>query len=72
MDFHECINFIVGKNNVGKTNLLDLLNKLMNIGKFDVNDFLEVTEPIEIEFQLKYSPEEVGYFEDNTESRVRS
>ena len=63
--FNSCMNFIVGQNNVGKTNLIELLNCLINIGKFSETDFNEITNPIEIEFTVRYAEEEVGYFEDN-------
>ncbi|MFP3122604.1 AAA family ATPase [Ectobacillus funiculus] len=65
VDFNNNINFIVGKNNVGKSNLLELLNNLMNIGKFYESDFYNINEPIEVEFQINYSEAELGYFEDN-------
>ncbi|WP_182201036.1 ATP-dependent nuclease [Paraliobacillus salinarum] len=65
VDFHENINFIVGKNNTGKSNLLELLNILINTGKFYESDFHDVIAPIEVSFQVKYTDAEVGYFEDN-------
>lgn len=65
VNFNDNINFIVGKNNVGKSNLLELLNNLINTGKFYESDFHEIKDPIEIEFQVRYSEAEVGYFEDN-------
>lgn len=65
VDFNENMNFIVGKNNVGKSNLLELLNNLISTGKFLESDFHDVKDPIEVEFQVRYSEAEVGYFEDN-------
>ncbi|WP_303984279.1 ATP-dependent nuclease [Niallia circulans] len=65
VNFNENINFIVGKNNTGKSNLLELLNILINTGKFYESDFHDVRAPIEVTFQVKYTDDEVGYFEDN-------
>lgn len=61
--FNEAINFIVGENNIGKTNLVELLNKIINTGKFNEEDFYNVREPIEVIFTVEYSEEELGFFE---------
>ena len=37
----------------------------MAIGKFVETDFNDITLPIKIKFKVKYSNEEIGYFEDN-------
>lgn len=62
--FDEEINFIVGENNIGKTNSIELMYKMIKIGKFDENDFTDIKEPIKINFKIKYSSDELGYFEN--------
>ena len=34
MIFDNSLNYIIGENNVGKTNILELLNIILSIGKF--------------------------------------
>ncbi|MDK2919862.1 MAG: putative ATP-dependent endonuclease of the family [Candidatus Petromonas sp.] len=63
-EFNKEINFIVGENNVGKTNLLELLNKIIRIGKFSEQDFYNVKEPIKVVFQVTYDDDELGFFEN--------
>ena len=53
--FDEEINFIVGENNIGKTNLVELLNVIINTGKFYEKDFFDVREPIKVVFQDRKS-----------------
>jgi len=62
--FDETCNFIVGENNLGKSNILNLLNIIFTKRAFVIDDFLDKTKPINIEFQLKLSDEEIGHFED--------
>lgn len=38
--FDKALNFIIGENNIGKTNLLELLNSVFSVGKFVETDFL--------------------------------
>lgn len=63
--FNDTLNFLIGENNIGKTNILELMNIILAIGKFAESDFMDVTLPIKIKFKVKYSNEEIGYFEDN-------
>lgn len=63
--FNETLNFIIGENNIGKTNMLELINIFLSVGKFIESDFTDVMRPIRIRLRIKYSDEEVGYFEDN-------
>lgn len=63
--FNDTLNFLVGENNIGKTNILELINICLAIGKFAETDFMDITLPIKIKFKVKYSNEEIGYFEDN-------
>ncbi|MGF7078863.1 ATP-dependent nuclease [Mucilaginibacter sp. UYCu711] len=59
----EC-NFLVGENNLGKTNLLTLLNILFTSRAFQFDDFFDITKPIEIAFQLSLAEAEIGHFQD--------
>lgn len=63
--FNETLNFLIGENNIGKTNMLELINIFLSVGKFIESDFTDVMRPIRIRLRIKYSDEEVGYFEDN-------
>ncbi len=62
--FNPHMNFFVGENNVGKTNILELINILLLNGKFRESDFYDVTKPITIVFAISYSTSEIGFFED--------
>lgn len=59
------INFLIGENNLGKTNILELLHCFFSVGKFQEGDFLSKVEPIEISIVVKYADAEIGFFEDN-------
>ena len=63
--FNEIMNFLIGENNIGKTNILELLYIILGVGKFSESDFTNVLQPIQIKMTIKYSTEEVGFFEDN-------
>lgn len=58
------MNFIIGENNIGKTNVLDLLNIIFNRRGFDEIDFTNKDNPIEIKMTLKLDKEEIGVFDD--------
>ncbi len=62
--FHPQMNFIIGENNLGKSNLLDLLNILFNKKSFSESDFLNHDEQIHITFSLGLSDIEQGFFDD--------
>jgi putative ATP-dependent endonuclease of the OLD family len=62
--FHPTMNFIIGENNLGKSNLLDLLNILFNRNNFAESDFLNFDEQICITFSLGLSEIEQGFFDD--------
>ena len=63
--FNDTLNFLIGENNIGKTNILELIKICLAIGKFAETDFMDITLPIKIKFKVKYSNEEIGFFEDN-------
>lgn len=62
--FDGDINFVVGENNVGKTNLIELLTRIFKTSKFYEEDFYDIREEIKIVFQIQYSPDELGFFEN--------
>ena len=67
ISFHPNNNFIVGENNLGKTNLLNLLNTLFRNTyrtNYELSDFEESDKPIEITFSLLLDDLEIGLFDD--------
>jgi len=62
--FHPTMNFVIGENNLGKSNLLDLFNILFNRNNFAESDFLSLDEQIYITFSLGLSEIEQGFFDD--------
>jgi putative ATP-dependent endonuclease of OLD family len=58
------INFLIGENDLGKSNLLDMLEIVFNHRRFSEEDFLDAQKPIEIEFSLTLNEIEKGIFED--------
>ncbi|NJS15857.1 MAG: AAA family ATPase [Nostocaceae cyanobacterium CSU_2_110] len=62
--FHPTINFIIGESNLGKSNLLDLLNILFTRKDFSESDFFNPSKPINISFSLGLSALEQGLFDD--------
>lgn len=62
--FHPDINFIIGENNLGKSNLLKLLNILFNQQRFKEDDFYNSDRAIEVEFSLELETLEIGMFND--------
>ncbi len=63
--FNKSMNYIIGENNIGKTNILELLYAIFSLGKFSETDFCNTTEPIKIVFTLEYDETSIGFFEDN-------
>ncbi len=62
--FAEDCNFIVGENNLGKSNLLSLLNILFSSRSFRYEDFKDPDKPIEVNLKLKLADIEIGHFQD--------
>lgn len=60
----EDCNFIVGENNLGKSNLLSLLNILFSSRSFRYEDFKDPDKSIEINLRLKLADIEIGHFQD--------
>ncbi len=64
LSFHPKTNFIIGENNVGKSNFLDLLNILFNKNSFEEDNFCDSSMHIEISLTLGISEIELGIFND--------
>ena len=64
IDFDSTCNFIVGENNLGKSNILNLLNTMFSRRAFWLDDFSDKALPINIEVGLQLANEEIGHFED--------
>lgn len=60
----EC-NYIIGENNLGKSNFLSLLGTVCNGKGFDEKDFFDPEKAIEIEMDIQLLPSELGFFGDN-------
>jgi putative ATP-dependent endonuclease of OLD family len=58
------VSFLIGENELGKSNFLDLLDTIFNRRSFSEEDFLHLGEPIRVEFSLLLSELERGNFED--------
>lgn len=58
-------NYIIGENNLGKSNFLDLLNIVCTGRSFEESDFLDQQLPIEVVLALKLDKGEWGFFNDN-------
>ena len=52
--FDKTMNFLIGENNIGKTNILELLNIFLCIGKFSETDFFNVLQPIQVKITIEY------------------
>lgn len=63
--FHPMSNYIIGENNLGKSNLLSLLETICAGRSFDENDYCSPEEPIEAIIELKLLSNEIGFFGDN-------
>lgn len=64
VDFHPMSNYIIGENNLGKSNFLALMDIVCNGRIFEESDFCSTENPIEIVLSLKLLPCEYGFFGD--------
>ena len=64
VSFDGSANFLVGENELGKSNLLDIFDIVFNHRRFLNDDFSEPNTPIEINLSIKLSETEQGNFED--------
>ena len=63
--FNPEVSYVIGENNLGKSNFLALLSTVCNGKGFDDRDFLNPEEPIEVEIEIKMLVHEQGFFGDN-------
>lgn len=61
---HPDLSFIIGENNLGKTNILDLLDTVFNKRRFNEDDFKDLTKAIDVKLKLELSNSEIGIFDD--------
>jgi len=64
VELHPQINFLVGENDIGKSNFLDMLEIVTNKRRFDIGDFEDADEPIEVELSIILDEAEQGNFDD--------
>lgn len=57
--------YIIGENNLGKSNFLNLMSILCSGKSFDDDDFSDQSKPILIQLTLHLEPGERGFFADN-------
>ena len=62
--FEESCNFIVGENNLGKSNILNLLNIIFTRRGFAYDDFSDAALPITVNIRIRLAIDEIGHFED--------
>lgn len=63
--FNPDCSYIIGENNLGKSNFLALLFNLCSGKSFDEADFFDTEKPIEVELELRLCEGELGFFADN-------
>ena len=65
VDLNSSCNYIIGENNLGKSNFLDLLNIICTGKPFDDDDFCDSQKPIEVTLTIILDRHEWGFFGDN-------
>jgi putative ATP-dependent endonuclease of OLD family len=65
VNFNPICNYIIGENNLGKSNFLMLLYTVCGGKCFAEEDFLDPTKSIEVELYIRLLQCEYGYFGDN-------
>lgn len=64
ISFDGSSNYLVGKNNIGKTSTIELLSTLMQGQNFKNNDFSDPNKPIIADLTFVLSDDEIGIFGD--------
>lgn len=67
LSINSDINFIVGENNIGKSNFQKCLSNIFLCKQFSKEDFFDETLPIKVKFRLFLTYEEIGLFDDLTD-----
>ena len=62
--FDNDMNFIIGNNGTGKSNLIELLDIIFNKNSFKEKDFFDIESKIEIHITIFLEEFEIGYFDD--------
>lgn len=62
-NFNQKVNYLVGENNLGKSNVLDALGVIFNEFKFSEDDFLDNEVAITVAITIIFE-EEMGIFDD--------
>lgn len=62
--FDSVMNFIIGNNGVGKSNLMELIDTVFNKNAFKEKDFSDTELKIEILMNVILEEYEIGYFDD--------
>lgn len=65
IELHSECNYIIGENNLGKSNFLTLLNTVCAGKSFSDEDFANASMPIEVDIQMQLDSGEYGFFGDN-------
>ncbi|WP_368140039.1 AAA family ATPase [Collinsella aerofaciens] len=60
ISFDEDVSYIVGENNLGKTNVLDLLNTIFNQATISEEDFADIEKRAGALVTLKLDEDEIG------------
>lgn len=63
-NFNQKVNYFVGENNLGKSNVLDALGIIFNKFKFSEEDFLDNEVAITVAITIIFEEEEMGIFDD--------
>lgn len=63
--FHPECNYIIGENNLGKSNLLSLLTTVCNGKAFDESDYYNPEKPIIVDLNVRLCASEQGLFGDS-------
>lgn len=63
--FNPESNYIIGENNLGKSNFLSLLSTICNGKSFDEQDFADHEKNIEVDLTFELQSTELGFFNDN-------
>ena len=72
VDLDKDSNYIIGENNIGKSNFLALLEKVCNGWSFEEQDFMDDEKTIEILLTIQLLSYEQGFFGDNFSSEDSS
>lgn len=67
IEFSEDICFLIGENNLGKSNVLHALYNIFLTKKFDIEDFYDESRPLSFEVRLFIEDAELGLFDDFTD-----